>query len=180
MKQILKQVERWILGILLVLVTTFLLLLLFGIRPAIVLSGSMEPTISTGSLCFVDTRKADTVFQPGDIVAFRSGGMLVTHRIKERTPDGYRTKGDANQTADLGMIRQEDIQGETLFWIPHLGYLIKKFHTPAGTVLFISMILVLLLHSMLDREQVNPVSKPHKTKPCPKQEGTSGERSSEK
>ena len=30
-----------------------------GIRPVVIVSGSMEPEIPTGSLCFVDTRDRD-------------------------------------------------------------------------------------------------------------------------
>ena len=34
----------------------FVVLFLFGIQPYVVESGSMEPTIHTGSLCFIDKK----------------------------------------------------------------------------------------------------------------------------
>ncbi|MCI2985704.1 S26 family signal peptidase, partial [[Clostridium] innocuum] len=43
-----------------------------------ILSGSMEPTISTGSLILVDT---DVVLYTEDIVTFQKQDSIITHRI---------------------------------------------------------------------------------------------------
>jgi signal peptidase len=62
-------------------------------------SGSMEPTITEGSVYIVD-KSADVAVD--DIVVFHSDKrtQLVTHRIIESTPTGYVTQGDANPYAD--------------------------------------------------------------------------------
>ena len=41
---------------------------LFGIKPFVVLFGSMEPTVPTGSVVFVDTRDRDV--SEGDIITY--------------------------------------------------------------------------------------------------------------
>ena len=45
----------------------------------VVLSGSMEPEIPTGSVVVVDGRKKE--WNPGDVITYRRGNMVVTHRI---------------------------------------------------------------------------------------------------
>lgn len=93
---------------------------LAGIRPYIVLSGSMEPVIHTGSLALVDTR--DKIPKIGDIVTYCQQDMIVTHRIVREEGGGYVTKGDANETEDEGRVEQERILGICRCSIPLMGY----------------------------------------------------------
>ncbi len=61
-------------------------------------SGSMDPTLPTGSLILARSPRDPNQLAQGDIVTFRSSGTLVTHRIIEVLEDNgevsYRTKGD--------------------------------------------------------------------------------------
>ena len=74
-----------------VLFVTFVVLLvgvqLFGIEPHIVLSGSMEPEILTGSLVYVKpvTREEACELEVGDTITYivDSRGTKVTHKIYE-------------------------------------------------------------------------------------------------
>ena len=75
--------------VLLILFVIFVVLLvgvrIFGLEPHIVLSGSMEPEIKTGSLVYlvdVSPEEAQNL-KPGDTVTFLAGsdGTKVTHRI---------------------------------------------------------------------------------------------------
>ena len=78
-------------------------LCIFGIRPFVVVSGSMEPAIQTGSISWVNLRADADHLQQGDILAFeRNDGELVLHRILRRTEAGIVTKGDANSVPDAG------------------------------------------------------------------------------
>lgn len=90
------------------------------LRGYVILSGSMEPVIPTGSVAVVDSSKRDV--RPGNIATFERHGDLVTHRILSKTEEGYQTKGDANTDPDSGTIPAENICGTYLFCIPHLGY----------------------------------------------------------
>lgn len=106
--------------------------LLFSLTPYVVMSGSMEPSIRTGSLCFVDG--SDTDAKPGDVIAFRAAdGILVTHRVVDVTEEGsYITRGDNNNEADTAPVSKENVTGKTLFSIPAAGYAVMKLRTPGG------------------------------------------------
>lgn len=90
-----------------------------------VTSGSMEPTISKGSLVFVDTR--DRTPEVGKVITFHvsddPGSMVVTHRVYEVQETGdCVTKGDANDSVDLNTISPSQIIGSDVWTIGMLGY----------------------------------------------------------
>lgn len=118
-----------ILEALLILVPALFLIFWFlGIRPFIVMSGSMEPVIPTGSICFVDTKASYSEIEPQDTIAFTVGNhMLVTHRVIRITEKGMETKGDANEVSDLQLVTDTNYIGKTMFSIPYLGYLASQF-----------------------------------------------------
>lgn len=69
------------------------------VQPTYATSKSMEPAIEQGDVYFVvETEDVE----PGDIAMFYSGrtGAYSTHRIVERTDDGFITKGDNNPSTD--------------------------------------------------------------------------------
>ncbi|ETP71442.1 signal peptidase I [Lachnospiraceae bacterium JC7] len=86
---------------------------LFGWKPVIVLSDSMEPTYNSGKIVLV--KEKEETPKINDIVMFRQKnyGMdsFVTHRIVGLDNNGYITKGDANNTEDPGRIQEKDIVG---------------------------------------------------------------------
>lgn len=102
----------------------------FGIRPFIVLSGSMEPELLTGSVVFIDTRAAPEQIHVGDIITYRIENSTVTHRVVAETPATVTTKGDANQQADFSPVPRENILGRAVFDIPYLGYVYTKLSHP--------------------------------------------------
>ena len=56
----------------------FLGLYILGFKPYVVLSGSMEPTIKTGSLCIINQNVKYNEIKEKDIIAFRfNNGTLV-------------------------------------------------------------------------------------------------------
>lgn len=118
----------------------------FGINPFIVLSGSMEPAIQTGSICFVDTRATYDNIKAGDIIAFKAGRVtLVTHRISVVTDAGLVTKRDANKVSDGLSATEDNFVGRTLFSIPYAGYCSKALQSSSGkTVLGIAVAVILL------------------------------------
>ena len=95
-----------------------------GIRPYIVMSGSMEPVIQTGSLCFVDTNAVYDQVKAGEIIAFRQENGMVTHRVITVLKEGLETKGDANERTDGITTTEENFCGKTLFALPYVGYLL--------------------------------------------------------
>ncbi len=102
--------------------------LLLGVRPAVVVSGSMAPGIPVGSLTVARTLPADRV-EVGDVVTVprTTGQGLVTHRVIETAPGPdagsttLRLQGDANAEPDaLPYVVTE--AGQVLGTIPSVGY----------------------------------------------------------
>lgn len=122
-----------LLALLMVFAAGVFLLRLAGIRPYIVMSGSMEPAILTGSLCFVNTNAEFADVREGDVIAFRSAmGTLVTHRAVAVTEDGVETCGDNNRVTDGITTTEKNYVGETVASLPYAGYAFWLISTKAG------------------------------------------------
>jgi signal peptidase len=110
-------------------------LLAAGLRPVVVYSGSMRPTLGVGSLAVDRVVPASSV-RVGDVITFNDPyvkGRLVTHRIAKivSTKHGlaYRTKGDANAARDPWAIQLNDKVGRVAFDVPVAGYVLWYAHT---------------------------------------------------
>ena len=106
----------------------------FGFSAAVVVTGSMSPAIEPGDLV-VCCRSED--YAVGDVITFRSGASLVTHRIVGDTPDGFTTKGDANNVADADPVPRGAVVGKVVFTVPKLGIFIEKLRTPLGMTVLV-------------------------------------------
>ena len=111
----------------------------FGCGVAVVLSGSMEPTIRIDDLIIV-TEQDD--YRENDIIAYQSGSMVVVHRIIEVEPDTVITQGDANNAPDAP-IRKEMIKGKVVHWIPGAGRIARLLKSPVATVILVGGALLL-------------------------------------
>ena len=118
---------------------------LVGLQVFTVLSGSMEPTYHTGSLIYV--KKVDaTKLSEGTVITFMlDEDTIATHRIVGVVPDEqdpsvirYRTKGDANESEDGGLVHYKNVVGTPVFTIPKLGYLANYIQHPPGTYVAVS------------------------------------------
>ena len=128
----------------------FLILYVCGIVPYVVLSGSMEPTIETGSLCFINKHAKFIGLKEKDIIAFKTkDGTLITHRVIEINDNGVKTKGDNNGDADGGYTTANNYVGKNIFWIPKVGYVVKAFQTTKGKIILITCIVILFVVGML-------------------------------
>lgn len=113
----------------------------------IVLSGSMNPTIETGSIVLVDNAEKDYVI--GDVVTYRIADQLITHRIVEIQKDLYRTKGDANMLPDSVFIHKNQILGKVIYEIPKIGYVISHFKSKSNIFIILSILLLSNLSDVL-------------------------------
>lgn len=107
----------------------------------IVLSGSMEPAIKTGSIIIV---KPESDYRIGDVISFGKDtkkDIPTTHRIYDIKVNGgkeyYITKGDANNASDSREISKKQIIGKVVLDIPYLGYIIAEAKQPIGFALII-------------------------------------------
>lgn len=127
----------------------FLLLYVCGIVPYIVLSGSMEPTIETGSLCFINKHTSINNIKQNDIIAFKyDDGTLITHRAVEITESGIITKGDNNKDVDSNIVEERNFVGKNVFWIPKVGYVIKQFQTTKGVIILVTCVVLLFVSGL--------------------------------
>lgn len=102
-----------------------------------VLSGSMEPSLNTGSLIVTRPVDPDSI-EISDIITFNTATVsdgTVTHRvtgIDTGWPLTFQTKGDANEDSDPFTVQERDVVGKVVFNIPLLGYLTQFMKTSIG------------------------------------------------
>ena len=129
------------------LVALFLVASVFPItgnyKIKVVLSGSMEPAIHTGSVVVI---KPTDLYKVGDIITFGKDtkkDIPTTHRIVEtRAVEGetlFVTKGDANNGTDASEVKESAVAGKVLFSVPYAGYLIDFARKPLGFILLITI-----------------------------------------
>lgn len=110
--------------------------LVFELKPQIVVSGSMEPTISTGSLLMAKEMSPADI-EVGDIVTLErpNDGGLVTHRVtsveQQQSNWEITMRGDANAADDPQPYTVRTV-GKIVVTVPGLGYLAGLFRTPFG------------------------------------------------
>ncbi len=149
MNRSVKKLWNWCTSVMVALVV-ILALLLVGVRVAglqvfTVLSGSMEPTYPVGSLIYVK-KTEPAQLQAGDVITFLlDEDTVATHRIVEVIPDAhdteilrFRTKGDANDVPDGGLVHCKNVIGSPVFAIPALGYVASYIQSPPGTYVAIA------------------------------------------
>lgn len=98
----------------------------FGYRPVLVLSGSMEPYMETNSVAIVKKTKD---IQEGDVVMFRiDEDTRVCHRAVDIDAKGnITTKGDNNEVADFDKVTKNMVEGKVVARMNFLSGLIGKF-----------------------------------------------------
>ena len=148
--KIIKQIINVLTTLIIVVGGIFLALYLFGIVPYVILSGSMEPTIKTGSLCFINKKVDIQEIKKKDIIAFKlDDDTLVTHRVNKITEDGIITKGDNNKKVDNGLVTASNYVGKNIFWIPKVGYAVMAFQSTRGKIVLITCVVLLFIVGML-------------------------------
>lgn len=126
-----------------------------GIRVHTVLSGSMEPSILTGSIIVI---KPVETYAVGDIITYKpniyrdeeNSPTSTTHRIMEvRSSDGvdiFVTKGDANDQADVETTDKGLVMGKVFLSIPFIGHLTTYIKTAEGLIILIIIPSVIIIY----------------------------------
>jgi len=109
--------------------------LIMGYGNAVIITGSMEPAISPGDIVVI--HKQDD-YEVGDIVTYMSNSAI-THRIVEKTADGYVTQGDANNARDPE-IEKSRIVGKVTTVIPQVGDILLFLQNPLHLLIVILLI----------------------------------------
>lgn len=141
MKKALDICSKIALGVFVLLVALLVGARLFGIEPHIVLSGSMEPEIMTGSLVYVNrtTAKEAQSLEVGDTVTFITdkNGTKVTHKIYEVVGPAYvkNQHGEYLLDEDGNRIVAKDDAGNDIIMYTTYGINNKNEGTESGYTL---------------------------------------------
>lgn len=140
-----KRVLGWVVNIILIWLLVIILALFLlphfgGWMFDAVLSGSMEPDLRVGGVVVSKPVEPGEI-SVGDIIVYRSGETLTTHRVIEviNQPGEFSllTKGDANEDPDMSPVPASSVVGKVFFDLPYLGYLAAFVKTRLGFLLAI-------------------------------------------
>jgi signal peptidase len=113
---------------------------LFGMRSFAVLSGSMEPVLSTGDVA-VDRTVSPREVRVGDVVTYvdpERQGRRITHRVRSVHIAGNRarfvTKGDANDAGERWEMSADGRLGRVTYRVPMVGYVLARLGDPRAKV----------------------------------------------
>lgn len=149
------RIASWLFVIAMTLVVVALLAVTVGPRifpyqALVVRSGSMAPTIPTGSIVFYRSVPAAKV-KVGDVIVFDKPGQTnekVTHRVfqigKSATGRYFLTKGDANGTPDDWRVPAVGQGWLAVFHVPVAGYILYDLQSTTARVLLLLVPAVLL------------------------------------
>ena len=104
---------------------------LFGFRLYRIATGSMVPYLNINDYILV---KKSNDYKEGDVITYTSGETYVTHRIVSIIDENIVTKGDANNTMDEP-ITKDNIIGKVVLKFGFLGFIIYLFSKPIIWVL---------------------------------------------
>ena len=92
-------------------------------------TGSMSPTIPSGSAVLVH----EGHYHVGQVITFTEDGLTVTHRLVSISAAGLTTtKGDANSTNDPWHVPKSQIIGGVVLAPRYVGYAITYLKDPLG------------------------------------------------
>lgn len=120
---------------------------IFGYTVMQVVTGSMADTINIKDIIIV---KLTNQIDKDDIVTFQEENILITHRVVEIENDIVTTKGDANNSYDTP-IKKQDIIGKVVFIIPKVGIWQKVLTTPK--VIISGSITICLLYFIINKDK---------------------------
>ncbi len=134
----------------------------FGVRPIVITSGSMGPSIGTGALVLARTVPVSDV-EVGDVVTVpTASGTRVTHRVV-RVDDGgadlsvLTLRGDANAAPDAEQYPVSSVDRKLLD-VPLVGYVLGAMRSPAGLVVVggLAALLLVLIAGPRGRDRGGP------------------------
>jgi signal peptidase len=143
----------FLIGVLIVIAGTVVLSALRipgGLRIFTVSTGSMSPSVSSGSL--IITKQQNNYFV-GDIITFQLDKYqekTITHRIfsvsQENDMIRFATKGDANDALDNNLITAEQIIGKVIFHVPFCGSVVAAAKTDIGRIFLIFIPTIFIIY----------------------------------
>ena len=129
---------------------------LFGYTFLQVKTGSMENAIQVGDIVIVKVLAKDDKIAQNDIITYKEDGFLITHRVIEISNDTVITKGDANNTTDKP-INKNQIVGKVKKIIPNVRIWIEVLKNKSVYTLIIITIVLVIITSSIKTEDKNTI-----------------------
>lgn len=152
LKECMISFKNFIIKILHILILIYLLSFVpvfWGWHPLVVISGSMEPVLNVGALLYYHEYDIED-FKKDDILVYKVPNHIISHRVVESSVDGFVTKGDANNTNDSKLVKEEQIMGIGTNWcIKYLGYYVDfVYHHKQFLYISISIFIIDLFNDL--------------------------------
>lgn len=105
----------------------------FGYKPYMILTGSMEPKIKQYGLVIVEKNDFNDI-KVGDIISFNMPGIdkHVCHRVVSIDNGVITTKGDNNHKPDLGSVTEANFIGKVVWHNNFTAYYYDELISPYG------------------------------------------------
>lgn len=137
---------------------------IFGYKPFLVATGSMEPLYPVNSLVIIHESDVADI-EIGDVIAFHSpmvNGQIVFHRVVDKVDQGFITKGDNNSEVDQFIVQKDDFVGTSTFHTSFTVVVIQLLNQPVKLFLYVILpmlaLLVMLFGIQLWRKSVQESS----------------------
>ena len=148
-----------------------------GTQMVSILSGSMSPSIKTGSLIITKKPPAAQNIKVGDVITYKvtltqGHNVRVTHRVTYITQNPetggtmFRTKGDNLAQEDGYYVPYESIVGiHNGITIPLAGYIVGFYSSLYGIITLMAYILLFIVFTLLIKKMY-PDQQPQKLSPA--------------
>lgn len=122
---------------------------LFGYTYFVVATGSMQESIREQDIVIVKITKDIEI---GDVITYRSGDTFITHRVTSINKDVVVTKGDANNTVDKP-IKKEQVVGKVVKTLSGVGIILSVITDKVVILLVLLFIIIISYLSSLKNEE---------------------------
>ena len=127
-----------------------------GIKTYVIISGSMKPNIDIGDIVIV---KEEKNLQIGDVISYRKGQSVITHRIVDITEDDeeikYKTKGDNNNTEDSENVLNKNIEGKVIKVVPKLGNVTLVLKNKISIIIILIILYIYISRTYKKNRKIN-------------------------
>lgn len=129
---------------------------LWGKKPLVIISGSMEPILKVGGILYYEKINLND-FKKNDILVYQLNEHIVSHRIVNINEYGFETKGDNNNSNDSYIVDKNNVIGRGNNWsIPYIGYYADFIYN--HKYLLIVMIILSYFNSRKDKNGYEEIS----------------------
>ena len=114
-----------------------------GIRPRILVTSSMQPSVYKGSLVLLNTDTPWEELVEGNVIAFRSAKTEVMHRVTAVTDEGLILRPDNGKGESL--VTKDMYVGKEIIAFPYIGGMIKPVLQHGKKLVIIVAIVMILV-----------------------------------